>query len=261
MLDTFMRVEDKYQLTYEQANKFLDYAKTYIKKDIYFQYSVHSIYYDTKDLKFLINGMEKPTYKMKLRLRSYGNPSDQPVWLETKKKYGNIVYKRRIPIEQHEAFDYLNKGIPHSVHCHTAQEIDYILKHNKFEPKTLICYERTCFASKYEEDVRITLDENIRYRITNINLNEDGTEKYLKKGCVMMEIKAMNRYPIWLVEILTSMKLYKTSFSKFGSIYQANFKKMSPYINEDLVLNTNRNFKIYEQNKNKEELCSIHYSM
>lgn len=260
MLDTFQRVEDKYPLTYEQANKFLKLAKSHLKKDIYFQYTVHSIYYDTHDTAFLIQGMEKPTYKMKLRLRSYGEPDGyQPVWLETKKKYGDIVYKRRIPLHEQEAMDYLTKGIPHSVKNHTAQEIDYILRQYPLEPKTLICYDRTCFASKTEEDVRITMDEHIRYRIANVDLHEDGTEKSFRKGIVMMEIKAMDRYPMWLVDILSEMKLYRSSFSKFGTIYQTNFETMSPLNNRSYVSQrTEENTKPLEK---EEKLCSIHYSM
>lgn len=257
MLDTFQRVEDKYPLTYEQANTFLHLAQSHLKKDIYFQYTVHSIYYDTKDTAFLIQGMEKPTYKMKLRLRSYGEPNaSQPVWLETKKKYGNIVYKRRIPLKEKEAYAYLKEGIPHSVQNHTAKEIDYLMHQYDLEPKTLICYDRTCFASKSEEDVRITMDEHIRYRIEDINLHENGSEIPLKQGFVMMEIKAMDRYPIWLVRILSQMKLYKSSFSKFGTIYQNNFETMSPLKETLYVSHASNTLKLEE-----EKLCSIHYSI
>lgn len=49
--------------------------------------------------------IEKPVYKEKLRIRGYGdiNP-DSPVFVELKKKYKKVVYKRRLILPS------LNKG-------------------------------------------------------------------------------------------------------------------------------------------------------
>ena len=230
-IETFERVEDKYALTPLQAEEFLRRCKDHITKDVYFQYTVRSIYYDNENSELVIHSLMKPQYKMKLRLRCYGEPSEEkPVFLETKKKYKDIVYKRRIELGLEEANDYLEYGIPHHVHNNTADEIDYILNYYNLVGKVYIAYDRTCYASVDEMDVRITFDTNIRYRTENVSLEEDGTEETLNEGVVMMEVKAMDRYPVWLTEILSDMKLYKRSFSKFGEIYTAHHASMTPSV-------------------------------
>jgi len=234
-IENFQRVEWKYRMTKEQQAEFMRRAADHLKEDLYFKYTVHSVYYDTMDSRLIINSLNKPNYKMKLRLRSYGEPDgNSPVFIETKKKYGDIVYKRRITLGEKEAENYLEYGIPHHVHNNTADEIDYILKYYNPSAKVLICYDRECYSSTTEADVRITFDSNIRYRIHDVNLHEDGSEEKLDDdGMVMMEVKAMDRYPMWLVRILSDMKLYRTSFSKYGNIYRSNFEEMSPVSEPD----------------------------
>ncbi len=249
-IETFKRVEDKYILTLEEKDRFLALCNKYIKEDIYYKYSVHSIYYDNNTNELAINSLLKPEYKMKLRLRCYGEPNlDKPVFLETKKKYDNIVYKRRIELGLEEAYNYLEYGIAHHVHNNIADEIDYILNYYNLEVKVYIAYDRECYAAIDEADVRITFDNNIRYRIDDISLQEKGNEEKLQDGLVMLEVKAMKRYPMWLVKVLSEMKLYKTSFSKYGNIYSMNFDKLAykPTLQYRRVL------------EREKKLCSIQY--
>ena len=227
-IETFKRVEDKYVLTPEEKEIFLKKCEEYIKEDIYYKYSIHSVYYDNMTNDLAVHSLMKPDYKMKLRLRCYGEPSkDKPVFLETKKKFENIVYKRRIELGLDEAYDYLEYGKPHHVKSNTADEIDYILNYYNLEAKAYIAYDRECYAAINEEDVRITFDTNIRYRTNDVSLDEKGNEEKLKEGFVMLEVKAMKRYPMWLVRVLSEMKLYKTSFSKYGTIYSLNFSELA----------------------------------
>lgn len=251
VIDTFERVEDKYELTYEQAELLKKRIAEHVEEDIYYKYTVHSIYYDSLDSRLIINSLNSSRYRMKLRSRCYTQPDDNtPAFLETKKKLGDIVYKRRFQITAKELEDYTEYGIPHSVHNNTADEIDYAMKYYNLEPKVLILYERECWKGIKEEDLRITFDTNIRYRIDDVNLKERGDETLLLKDKVIMEVKAMDRYPLWLVHVLSEMKLYKQSFSKYGNIYRANFTAMAPQINPQPV---------YEPNKKENTVCSVQY--
>ena len=251
ILDTFRRVEDKYALTPQQANLFRQLCSSHIKKDVYFKYTVQSVYYDTIGSDLVIQSLMKPQYKMKLRLRSYGQPDgDKPLFLETKKKYQDIVYKRRIVLSEKEAESYLEYGIPHHVKNNTADEIDYILNFYNPEPKVLIIYDRECYAAVDEADVRITFDTNIRYRTDHVSLYEDGSEKKLAEDTVMLEVKAMDRYPMWLTRILSAMKVRRTSFSKYGTIYTMNHQVEKPVYS-----------RAYENKTmmKEESVCSLQY--
>ena len=252
--DTFRRVEDKYALTPEQAEQFLEKIQSYVHPDAWFRYTVHSIYYDSENSDLVIAGMEKPEYKVKLRLRGYGTVKPQDtVFLETKKKYSNIVYKKRFPLTSEAAIGYMEYGIPHGAKGNTAGEIDYMMNRWNLQAKVMISYDRECYSACSEQDVRITFDRNIRYRLDDLDdLNDNGTERLLNEGAVMLEVKAMDRYPLWLVQILSEMKIRQTSFSKYARIYRDNFTQMS--VTGNLRVTPERN-RIFEEVK----LCSLPY--
>ena len=71
----FQRVEQKYILTREIKDKLLSKISGHIKEDKYFESTICNIYFDTKNNDLIINSLEKPTFKEKLRLRSYGIPN------------------------------------------------------------------------------------------------------------------------------------------------------------------------------------------
>ena len=230
VIDTFKRVEDKYFITAEQMQEIIEECSERMKEDFYFKYRVHSIYYDSINSDLIIRSLLKPEYKMKLRLRCYGEATGHsPVFFETKKKYGNIVYKRRFELDEQEAYDYVDYGIMHHVKNNTADEIDYMMKYYNLKPVVRISYDRQCYSAVKEADVRITFDSNVKYELNPESLKEEGNEKELPLG-IIMEVKAMDRYPMWLVKILSEKKLYKQSSSKYGMIYANNFETMSPKV-------------------------------
>ena len=93
----FERYEKKYCLTLSQQRFLLERMTPYMKKDAYGEYTICNIYYDTDDYRLIRASLEKPVYKEKLRVRSYGVPQeDGKVFVELKKKFDGVVYKRRI---------------------------------------------------------------------------------------------------------------------------------------------------------------------
>ena len=42
----------------------------------------------------------------------------------------------------------------------------------------------------------------------------------LNEGVWLMEIKCAGAMPMWLVRVLSEKKIYKTSFSKYGTEYK-----------------------------------------
>ncbi len=152
-IDTFQRVEDKYLLNQKQADLFLQLALPYLKPDIYFSYHCHTIYFDNDAAQLISASLSHPSCKMKLRLTTYSEPEDDtPVFLETKKKYGNIVYKKRFMMEDREARNYLFKGIPPHTDNSTSREIDYLIHYYDLKSKVYIGYDRICYVSKNEAD-------------------------------------------------------------------------------------------------------------
>lgn len=84
--NVFKRIEKKYQLSLEQCESFLKKAGNRICMDEYGLHTIHNIYYDTDNYRLIRNSLEKPKYKEKFRIRSYGEVNeDSRIFLETRK--------------------------------------------------------------------------------------------------------------------------------------------------------------------------------
>lgn len=221
-ISTFKRYELKYIISIEQKNAMLELLKENMVPDAYGQYTIYNLYFDTPDYLLIRRSIEKPVYKEKLRARSYGQIGhDGQVFLELKKKYKHVVYKRRITLDAQEMEEYVNNylELPSS---QIGKEIDYFKSmYEQIEPRVFIAYDRMAFFGKEGEDLRITFDEDISWRTSDLNLcSKKYGEKILEDNQVLMEIKVVGGMPLWLSHFLAEQKIYKTSFSKYGRAYQ-----------------------------------------
>ncbi|MBQ3162360.1 MAG: polyphosphate polymerase domain-containing protein [Oscillospiraceae bacterium] len=233
-IQSFNRRETKYLLTDKQAEAFIYEARDLLSRDKYGKYTICNLYLDTDDFYFIEHSLDRPAYKEKLRIRSYGNADDKTkIFLEIKKKARGVVYKRRIVIPFGEAADYVHNGIrPKSldgfVPNQIFEEIDYLMKKYEPEPKLYLAYDREAYFMNEQPEVRITFDRNIRGRWDNITLTSDENTELLDTGVEnyrVMEIKSGRAIPMEITEILSRLKIYPVSFSKYGRIYTAFTQK------------------------------------
>lgn len=221
----FKRYEKKYFLTKEQETVFLERIKGKMELDRYGESTICNIYFDTPDFDLIRRSIEKPIYKEKLRLRSYNVPKgpDSKVYVEIKKKYDGVVYKRREELTLAEAEDYLYRGIHPDKDTQILREIDWFLKMNPVEPAVYLAYDRRAFAGVEDPEFRLTLDRNIRCRRKQMFL-ADGTvgEPVISEDMVLMEIKIPGVMPHWMSKLLSELGIFPVSFSKYGAFYQDN---------------------------------------
>ena len=223
----FKRYEIKYLINKVQYDMIKKEMDSYMMADVHGRSTILSLYFDTPDYLLVRRSLEHPVYKEKLRLRSYGTAdSDSLVFVELKKKYDSIVYKRRIAMTQHNADDYLLRGKP-APDSQITREIDYFLSfYNEIRPSVLLSYQREAFYSKCNQDFRITFDNQILWRNYDLSLCKGiYGMPLLENDQILMEIKTSGAIPMWLVQILSREKIFKTSFSKYGSAYKAIFEK------------------------------------
>ena len=226
MIQVFRRTEKKFILTEEQYNQLLKIIGDKLNKDPYYESKICNVYFDTRNHDLIVNSLEKPIYKEKVRLRSYDIPTlEDNVFLEIKKKYKGVVNKRRITLKLQEFYDYLEKGIKPNCNKQILEELDYCFNHYDLKPSMFLAYDRLSYYDKKDKNFRITFDQNVRSREDDLKL-EDGDygENYFKEKTYIMEAKALDAYPLWFINALSSLKIYSTSFSKYGSIYS---KKVS----------------------------------
>lgn len=216
------RIEKKFLLNLAQYEAILPLLLPYMKEDEFAHSLITNVYYDTPSYMLIRRSIEKPLYKEKLRVRSYGVPgADSSVFVEIKKKFDGVVYKRRIPMTSREAERYLAGEIDCPKPCQIGREIDYFRSlYLGLAPAMYISYERYSLASRDDGSVRITFDRNITWRATDVRL-ESGVygEKLLPEDRILMEIKIPGVYPLWLVDILERLEIRQGSFSKYGNIF------------------------------------------
>ena len=218
----FERTEKKYILTLSQRKALLEQIAAYFKPDEYGESTVCSLYFDTPDYRLIRRSMEKPVYKEKLRLRSYSTPKqDSNVFLELKKKYNGVVYKRRQTMTYRQAKDYLQNGVK-PTDSQMMREIDWSMRYYRdIAPKVFIAYDRTAFYSKTDHELRITFDRNVRFRTDHLDLAKGHYgERILDAGLCIMEIKALAAMPLWLTDALSKLQVFPGTFSKYGTAYQ-----------------------------------------
>ena len=145
---TFKRYEKKYLLSREKYESLRQLLDPHIVPDEYFESTVCSIYYDSDDYHLIRYSIERPVYKEKLRLRSYNVPGDgDSVFVELKKKYKGVVYKRRIRMRADEAPGYLDGSRPAPKPSQMSREIDWFLRQNKPKPKVFIACDRQAYVA------------------------------------------------------------------------------------------------------------------
>lgn len=220
--EVFQRYEKKYLLTEQMYKEMRKRLSFYMQEDDYGLHTIRNIYYDTKNSELIRTSLEKPVYKEKFRIRCYGSPAESSsVFLEIKKKYRGVVYKRRVEMTKEEAKAYLEKGIYIEEKSQILREIDYFLQMYEVEPKLYLAYDRIALLGKEDDEFRITFDQNIRSRWEHLDLADDTkTENLLEGGRYLMEVKTKGSLPIWFVEILSELQIRSTSFSKYGRIYE-----------------------------------------
>lgn len=226
---SFKRFEKKYLLTSAQHGALLDGMMPYMKADEYGRYTICNIYYDTDNFQLIRTSLEKPIYKEKLRLRSYGIPTDdQKVFVEIKKKFDHVVYKRRAVMPCTEAVSYLaGESYPQREDqiCH---EIDWFLKAYRPKPKVVIAYDRVALAGIENPELRVTFDTNLRWRDHDLDLRKgDHGQLILPQDRILMEIKIPGTAPVWLSHLLSEVGAFPTSFSKYGTCYKEHLLERS----------------------------------
>lgn len=243
----FKRYEIKYLITERQKEEIVTVMEPYMRPDAYGRTTIRNLYMDTDSFLLARRSIEKPCYKEKLRIRSYKKPENEDdVYVEIKKKFDSVVYKRRIEMKKLQADRWLAEGssiLEQKLSCgedgherknwdidaistQICKEIDYFTGHyENLHPVVFLSYDREAYYAP-DGDFRVTFDENILARDDALRLDgEIGGVKLLDEGYFLMELKTGDAIPLWMTRLLTNEKIYPTSFSKYGTYYQKTMCK------------------------------------
>ena len=220
--DVFERKEVKYRLDARQAETMRRALEGHMEPDAYGRTTVRSLYLDTPERTLIERSLDKPLYKEKLRLRCYGALADDGlVFVEIKKKYDHVVYKRRIGMNYQQAVDYL-AGAPAPEKTQISDEIDWFCRfYEGIRPAMCIFYDRLAVFDREQPELRVTFDSGIRWRTDDLDLARGTRGRLLLDPSVrLMEIKIPGAVPVWLARALSDAGVFPSHFSKYGVAYQ-----------------------------------------
>ncbi len=240
-LDVFERKEMKYRLCATQLESLISAFETRLLPDERGITLVRSLYFDTPAHDLIARSMESPLYKEKLRLRVYGQASEPgtPAFLEIKKKFKGIVYKRRVLVSIGAAHLIIEgASLSEALAAHPlndealaaealtphreqiAREIAFFIqRHDARRPSILTQCERQAFTSS-DGDLRVTIDRNLSYKANPQSIADTHFAiPLIPQTEAVMELKCTHALPLWLAGELSAVCAYKQSFSKCGTAY------------------------------------------
>lgn len=254
--EVFQRVEKKYRVNAWQRRAIEARLQALMEPDAYGLARVTSLYWDTPVRSLIARSLEKPLYKEKLRVRAYGreegealvsafladssSPAGFPVFVELKKKYKGVVYKRRTGMSLAAARAYLG-GVDYRCACERFPLADPALAEASLEPRNVqIAAEIDAMRNRYEGlapsmaiacdrvawkpcaehvdelgELRVTFDAALRFAE-----RRDAWRPVVGKTESIMEIKSAGPFPLWLAKALDEARAYPASFSKYGTAAQ-----------------------------------------
>lgn len=222
----FKRHEIKYMISTDQLALIKEEFDKHMIADEHGMSTICSLYFDTPSYQLIRRSIERPVYKEKLRLRSYGvATADTKVFVELKKKYKKVVYKRRVTLKEKDAMRYLIDG-EIDKHTQITDEIDYFKQYYKgLAPAMLLMYNREAYYGKDDREFRVTFDRDVLWRDYDLTLDKGiYGAPILEPNMVLMEVKTKDAIPLWMTKLLSDNHIFKKSFSKYGTAYQTKFR-------------------------------------
>ncbi|WP_251159310.1 polyphosphate polymerase domain-containing protein [Caniella muris] len=222
-LTRFERIEKKYPLDRGAMVALERILEGRLEPDPWGASTVSNVYYDTCDLALARRSLAKPPYKEKLRVRSYGPTGpDDTVFVELKKKWRGVVYKRRIAATEARAALWLSGGpappLEGRADAQVAAEVERFMADCPVRPAMVVAYERHSLVDPGDGGLRVTFDENLRWRRDRLRLSAGSHGEALLDGDrVLMEVKVCGAMPLWLSRALGEVGARPSSFSKYGA--------------------------------------------
>jgi hypothetical protein len=225
---SFNRFELKYLLTLQQAELVKTALRAYLVPDEHGNgqggYPITSLYYDSPDYRCYWEKVDGVKFRRKLRLRCYGYEQplagDSPVFVEIKQQVSRVTQKRRAVLPYAAALQLCNqRQVPE---CSTedravVDEIHSFLWHYNLRPVSIVRYQRAALiGTDFDLGLRVTFDTDLTCQVTALRLHAPPAPvALLSANLVVMEIKANERVPYWLTELVAAYNLKMVRMSKY----------------------------------------------
>ncbi len=233
------RHEMKFLIPGPLAAEVRSYASSFCKPDpmafgVPPKYCVTTLQLDSPKLSLHhAKGLELKS-RFKLRVRTYGRDSDQgPVFVEIKRKFGDIVDKSRARLNAETHAEDLRTGLQGdwAPRAERSKERDVLAEFFRLSreidagPVVRIRYDRECWIGESDADARITLDTRLEYQSATDFRVYDPSASWRaapiagagkSDPCVILELKSGLRIPGWMIQLVRHFSLQRIGYCKYS---------------------------------------------
>ena len=188
------------------------------------QYTITSLYLDSATREFHRAKVERQRRRLKLRVRTYGEDADGPVFFEVKRKIDQVVIKGRAPAPQRSWEQRLLGPPPDDA---APAEVDFraVLERHAARPTLLARYRREAYVSVVDAYARVTLDRRLQYQSCDRweltgeargwSAQDDIRATRGTRAGLVLELKATTAVPLWMTALVQRFELLRAGFSKY----------------------------------------------
>lgn len=227
-----MRSEFKYKVPNERLDELRAAILPFVAPDKFAakqpgnQYTVRSIYFDTKNFDMYHTKTDHLAHRLKVRLRGYNEGDNSSnVTCEIKRKYEGPIVKNRASL-QYDIVQQIYNGADVDTILAVTDELTglrrffYQIFSGSLQPVVTVIYEREAYESKIldkENGIRLSIDKNLR-GVPYPGIHELFVERdirYANPGHFILEVKFNKYCPAWVKPILAEFGLMKGPASKY----------------------------------------------
>lgn len=226
-----MKYEFKYIVPVKLMDQLREAISPFVELDPYaavmadHEYTVRSVYFDTSRFDYFYEKIDGYKIRKKIRIRGYNEKTgDDTVFMEIKRKLKEPIEKDREKLT-FEVMKRLMAGEGSGAYgdaeddhgVNGAGKFLYHVYRNNLKPVVLVIYEREAYFDRFKNDVRMTIDKNLRsisYPRINDLYSEEKAYPALKDKFIF-EVKFKDQFPAWLRPITGRLGMIKSSASKY----------------------------------------------
>ena len=180
-------------------------------------YAIRSLYFDDIDDSAWYDKVDGVMHRDKYRIRIY-NYSDQEIFLERKRKLGDLIQKSSAQITR-RLCEQLIQGDPRGLYKANnplLQDVYVQMRTKLLKPSVIVDYEREAYLHP-AENVRITFDLNLRSGLVNTDLFNPAIATVCPhdRDVEILEVKFDNYLPDHIGGLLAGVRAERSAISKY----------------------------------------------
>ncbi|MBW6464503.1 MAG: polyphosphate polymerase domain-containing protein [Firmicutes bacterium] len=232
------RFEYKYRITVHQYYRLKNDLIIYMEPDSYTRkaekgrYLVRSLYFDNDQFQAYYEKIEGNFGRIKCRIRTYSETlvENTPIRVELKNRWGESIEKYSTFVSTAEYLEFMSSRHWARSENPVLQEFERIYYLRAMQPKVLVSYDREGFVPRSREDLRVTLDHDVKSCLTGTLFPKPALFKDHHRHSIVLEIKCRRKQPAWLSQLVRKHGLKYIANSKYTQGVEAvRPDLLSPY--------------------------------